>query len=164
MGTVYLAEQREPIRRRVALKVVKPGMDTTHVLARFNNERQALAMMDHPNIAQIFDAGATTSGCPYFVMEYIEGASITQYCDGKRMAIKDRRLRAKDCNTGNILDQQQAVAASSLGCIQAWTGWGYRLADVLACGCATAGSASAWRNGARHLCPVSLSHASDDCS
>jgi serine/threonine protein kinase len=64
MGTVYLAEQREPIRRRVALKVVKFGMDTSQVLARFNNERQALAMMDHPNIAQIFDAAATTKGHP----------------------------------------------------------------------------------------------------
>src|SRR5882724_9154223 len=71
MGTVYLAEQLEPIRRRVALKVVKLGMDTAQVLARFNNERQALAMMDHPNIAQIFDAGATAKGRPYFVMEYI---------------------------------------------------------------------------------------------
>ncbi len=90
MGTVYLAEQSEPIRRSVALKVVKLGMDTAQVLARFNNERQALAMMEHPNIAQIFDAGATTSGRPYFVMEYIDGASITQYCDVKRMAIKDR--------------------------------------------------------------------------
>jgi serine/threonine protein kinase/tetratricopeptide (TPR) repeat protein len=90
MGTVYLAEQLEPIRRRVALKVVKLGMDTAHVLARFNNERQALAMMDHPNIAQIFDAGATSKGCPYFVMEYIEGAPITQYCDRKRMTTKAR--------------------------------------------------------------------------
>src|SRR5688572_17360376 len=90
MGTVYLAEQREPIRRRVALKVVKLGMDTAHVLARFDNERHALAMMDHPNIARIFDAGATRSGRPYFVMEYIEGEPITQYCDGKRMAIRER--------------------------------------------------------------------------
>jgi serine/threonine protein kinase/tetratricopeptide (TPR) repeat protein len=90
MGTVYLAEQCEPICRRVALKVVKLGMDTVQVLARFNNERQALAMMDHPNIAQIFDAGATTKGRPYFVMEYIEGASITQYCDRKRMTTKER--------------------------------------------------------------------------
>src|SRR5579872_2656744 len=90
MGTVYLAEQLEPIRRRVALKVVKLGMDTAQVLARFNNERQALAMMDHPNIAQIFDAGATTKGRPYFVMEYIEGAPITQYCDRKRMTTKER--------------------------------------------------------------------------
>ena len=90
MGTVYLAEQREPIRRRVALKVVKLGMDTAQVLARFDNERQALAMMDHPNIAQIFDAGATSKGRPYFVMEYIEGAPITQYCDRKRMTTKER--------------------------------------------------------------------------
>jgi serine/threonine protein kinase/tetratricopeptide (TPR) repeat protein len=90
MGTVYLAEQLEPIRRRVALKVVKLGMDTAQVLARFNNERQALAMMDHPNIAQIFDAGATAKGCPYFVMEYIEGTPISQYCDRKRMTIKER--------------------------------------------------------------------------
>ena len=90
MGTVYLAEQREPIRRRVALKVVKLGMDTTQVLARFDNERQALAMMDHPNIAKIFDAGATGRGRPFFVMEYIEGASITEYCDQKRLTTKDR--------------------------------------------------------------------------
>ncbi len=88
MGTVYLAEQREPIRRRVALKVVKLGMDTSQVLARFDNERQALAMMDHPNIAQIFDAGATSKGRPYFVMEYIEGAPITEYCDRERMTTR----------------------------------------------------------------------------
>jgi len=90
MGTVYLAEQREPIRRRVALKVVKLGMDTGQVLARFAKERQALAMMDHPNIARIFDAGATSKGRPYFVMEYIDGVPITQYCDGKRMTIGQR--------------------------------------------------------------------------
>jgi serine/threonine protein kinase len=90
MGTVYLAEQLEPIHRSGALKVVKLGMDTAQVLARFDNERQALAMMDHPNIAQIFDAGATSKGRPYFVMEYIEGAPITQYCDRKRMTTKER--------------------------------------------------------------------------
>jgi serine/threonine protein kinase/tetratricopeptide (TPR) repeat protein len=90
MGTVYLAEQCEPIRRYVALKVVKLGMDTSQVLARFTNERQALAMMDHPNIAQIFDAGASTRGRPYFVMEYIEGAPITEYCDRKRMTARER--------------------------------------------------------------------------
>ena len=90
MGAVYLAEQLEPIRRRVALKVVKVGMDTAHVLARFNNERQALAMMDHPSIARIFDAGATRTGRPYFVMEYIEGPSITQYCDRERMNTRQR--------------------------------------------------------------------------
>ncbi len=90
MGTVYLAEQRDPIRRCVALKVVKLGMDSSEVLARFANERQTLAMMDHPNIARIFDAGATPKGRPYFVMEYIEGAPITMYCDGKRMTIVQR--------------------------------------------------------------------------
>src|SRR4029079_2167647 len=83
MGTVYLAEQLEPIRRRVALKVVKVGMDTAQVLAPCTSERQALAMMDHLHIAQIFDAGATAQGRPYFVMEYIEGAPITEYCDSK---------------------------------------------------------------------------------
>ena len=90
MGTVYLADQLEPIRRRVALKVVKLGMDTVQVLARFNTERQALAILDHPNIARIFDAGATPKGRPYFVMEYIEGAPITQYCDDRRMTIAHR--------------------------------------------------------------------------
>src|SRR5579862_3457815 len=90
MGTVYLAEQREPIRRSVALKVIKLGMDTGQVLARFANERQALAMMDHPNIARIIDAGATSKGRPYFVMEYIEGVTITQYCDSHRMTIGQR--------------------------------------------------------------------------
>jgi eukaryotic-like serine/threonine-protein kinase len=90
MGSVYLAEQREPIRRSVALKVVKLGMDTGQVLARFANERQTLALMDHPNIARIFDAGATPKGRPYFVMEYIEGVPITQYCDRNRMAIGQR--------------------------------------------------------------------------
>ena len=90
MGTVYLAEQREPIRRLVALKVIKLGMDTSHVLARFVNERQTLALMDHPNIARIFDAAATPKGRPYFVMEYIEGVPVTQYCDRKRMTVAKR--------------------------------------------------------------------------
>ena len=90
MGTVYLAEQREPIRRFVALKVVKLGMDTSQVLARFAKERQALAMMDHSNIARIFDAGATARGRPFFVMEYIDGVPITQFCDSKRMTVGQR--------------------------------------------------------------------------
>jgi serine/threonine protein kinase/tetratricopeptide (TPR) repeat protein len=90
MGTVYLAAQHDPIRREVALKVVKLGMDTSQVLARFANERQALAILDHPNIARIFDAGATSKGRPYFVMEYIPGEAITDYCDGKRMPIGER--------------------------------------------------------------------------
>src|SRR5256885_3328132 len=80
-GTVYLAEQETPVRRKVALKILKPGMDTRSVIARFEAERQALAMMDHPNIARVFDAGATDAGLPYFVMELVRGVKITEYCD-----------------------------------------------------------------------------------
>jgi serine/threonine protein kinase len=80
-GIVFLAEQEEPVRRQVALKVIKPGMDTRSVIARFEVERQALAMMEHPNIAQVFDAGATGNGRPFFVMELVRGAKITEYCD-----------------------------------------------------------------------------------
>src|SRR5260221_2801272 len=80
-GVVYMAEQEAPVRRRVALKIIKPGMDTKSVIARFEAERQALALMDHPNIAKVFDAGATESGRPYFVMELVRGVKITEYCD-----------------------------------------------------------------------------------
>ena len=80
-GVVYVAEQTEPVRRRVALKVIKLGMDTKQVVARFEAERQALAMMDHPNIAKVLDAGATETGRPYFVMELVRGIRITEYCD-----------------------------------------------------------------------------------
>src|SRR5215472_7986984 len=81
MGIVYLAEQREPIHRRVALKVLKRGDDSPSFIARFESERQALAMMDHPNIARVYDAGATEDGRPYFAMEYVPGIPITEYCD-----------------------------------------------------------------------------------
>src|SRR5436190_14023970 len=80
-GLVYMAEQQEPVRRRVALKIIKLGMDTKNVVARFEAERQALAMMDHSNIAAVYDAGATETGRPYFVMELVRGTTITQYCD-----------------------------------------------------------------------------------
>ena len=90
MGIVYLAEQREPIRRQVALKVIKLGMDTKEVIARFESERQALALMNHPNIAKVLDAGATEEGRPYFVMEYVKGISITRYCDRNRLSTKER--------------------------------------------------------------------------
>ena len=80
-GVVYVAEQKTPVRRRVALKIIKLGMDTRQVVARFEAERQALAMMDHPNIAKVFDAGATETGRPYFVMELVRGIPITAYCD-----------------------------------------------------------------------------------
>jgi serine/threonine protein kinase len=89
-GDVYLAQQTEPIRRRVALKVLKPGMDTKAVLARFDAERQALAMMDHPNIAKIFDAGQTKHGYPYFVMEFVEGEPITDYADRYKLTTRER--------------------------------------------------------------------------
>ena len=80
-GVVFMAEQQEPLVRRVALKVIKLGMDTKEVIARFEAERQALAMMDHPNIAKVLDAGATETGRPYFVMELVRGVKITDYCD-----------------------------------------------------------------------------------
>src|SRR5262249_9177155 len=80
-GVAFLAEQARPVRRKVALKVLKPGMDTRQVVARFEAERQALALMDHPNIAKVFDGGATASGRPYFVMELVKGVPITDFCD-----------------------------------------------------------------------------------
>jgi serine/threonine protein kinase/predicted Zn-dependent protease len=90
MGTVFMAEQSEPIERRVALKIIKPGMDTQQVIARFEAERQALAMMDHPNIAKVLDAGATDTGRPYFVMELVKGIPITRYCDQQHLSVKER--------------------------------------------------------------------------
>jgi serine/threonine protein kinase len=89
-GVVYMAEQEEPVRRRVALKVIKLGMDTKQVIARFEAERQALAMMDHPNIAKVLDAGATEAGRPYFVMELVRGIKITDYCDQNNLPTRDR--------------------------------------------------------------------------
>jgi serine/threonine protein kinase/tetratricopeptide (TPR) repeat protein len=89
-GVVFMAEQRHPVTRRVALKIIKPGMDTRQVIARFEAERQALAMMDHPNIAAVFDAGATERGRPYFVMELVQGVPITQYCDRAGLSTEQR--------------------------------------------------------------------------
>jgi len=89
-GVVYMAEQEEPVRRRVALKVIKLGMNTKSVIARFEAERQALALMDHPNIAKVFDAGATENGRPYFVMELVRGIKITEYCDQNNLSTEER--------------------------------------------------------------------------
>ena len=98
-GTVFLAEQREPIARSVALKVIKLGMDTAHVIARFEAERQALEVMDHPNIARVLDAGVTASGRPYFVMELCHGVPITEHCDRNRLTIRERlALVAQVCH------------------------------------------------------------------
>src|SRR3954469_5797219 len=90
MGVVFMATQTEPIQRTVAIKIIKPGMDTRQVIARFEAERQAVAMMDHPNIAKVLDAGTTDSGRPYFVMELVKGVPITKYCDDKHLPIRER--------------------------------------------------------------------------
>ncbi|MCA8972324.1 MAG: serine/threonine protein kinase, partial [Planctomycetes bacterium] len=101
-GTVYVAEQLEPIRRTVAIKVLKAGMDSRSVLARFEVERHVLAMMQHPNIAQIIDAGTTTLGRPYFVMERIEGVPLTDYCDARRLSNRARlRIFVEVCRAVN---------------------------------------------------------------
>ena len=92
MGTVYRAEQSQPVKRQVALKLIKVGMDSRNVLARFDAERQALAMMDHPNIARVYDGGATETGQPFFVMEFVHGVTITDYCDHHRLSV-DARLQ-----------------------------------------------------------------------
>ncbi len=89
-GVVYVAEQSEPVRRRVALKIIKLGMDTRAVIARFEAERQALALMDHPNIAKVYDGGATETGRPYFVMELVRGIKITDYCDQNNLSTGER--------------------------------------------------------------------------
>ena len=99
MGIVYLAEQSQPIRRQVALKVIKPGMDSKRVIARFEAERQALALLDHPSIAHIYEAGTTGSGRPYFAMEYVGGAPITEHCNRHKLTIKQRlRLFQRVCD------------------------------------------------------------------
>src|SRR5262245_45563266 len=90
MGDVWLAEQTRPVKRRVAIKVIKAGMDTARVVARFEAERQALAVMSHPAIAQVFDAGATPEGRPFFAMEYVRGEAITAYCDKHRLTTRQR--------------------------------------------------------------------------
>src|SRR5437660_5330397 len=90
MGTVGMAQQTAPVKRLVAVKLVKPGMDSRQVLARFEAERQALAMMDHANIAKVLDAGAAENGRPYFVMELVKGTPITRYCDENRLTPRER--------------------------------------------------------------------------
>src|SRR5262249_18009268 len=92
MGAVWMAEQREPVKRLVAVKRIKPGMDSGAVLARFEAERQALALMDHPNIARVFDAGTTPDGRPFFVMELVKGVPITRFCDDRRLSPRERLL------------------------------------------------------------------------
>src|SRR5262249_23797376 len=98
-GIVWAAEQREPVKRRVALKIIKLGMDTRQVIARFEAERQALALMDHPNIAKVLDAGSRETGRPYFVMELVKGVPILEYCDTERLDTRSRlELFTKVCH------------------------------------------------------------------
>ena len=110
MGVVFVADQSEPVKRRVALKVIKPGMDSKEVVARFEAERQALALMEHPNIAKVFDAGMTPDGRPYFAMELINGAPITQYCDARKLGIQERlTLFVQVCNAVQHAHQKGVI-------------------------------------------------------
>ncbi|MCA9200510.1 MAG: serine/threonine protein kinase, partial [Planctomycetales bacterium] len=109
-GVVYMAEQEHPVRRQVALKIIKPGMDTREVIARFEAERQALALMDHPNIAKVFDAGATSSGRPYFVMELVKGVPITDFCDKNKFTTRKRlELFVAICNAVQHAHQKGVI-------------------------------------------------------
>lgn len=110
MGIVYMAEQEEPVRRRVALKIIKLGMDTKQVVARFEAERQALALMDHPNIAKVLDGGATETGRPYFVMELVQGVPITVFCDKNKLSAQERlRLFIPVCQAIQSAHQKRII-------------------------------------------------------
>jgi WD40 repeat protein/serine/threonine protein kinase len=110
MGLVYLAEQKEPVRRKVALKIIKPGMDSKQVIARFEAERQTLAVLDHPNVAHVYDAGCTETGRPYFVMEHVKGLPITRYCDDNRLTIEQRlRLFEQVCEAVHHAHQKGII-------------------------------------------------------
>jgi serine/threonine protein kinase/Tol biopolymer transport system component/Flp pilus assembly protein TadD len=110
MAVVYMAEQERPVRRKVALKIIKLGMDTKQVIARFEAERQALAIMDHPNIAKVFDAGTTETGRPYFVMELVKGVSITEYCDKNKLGTRERLdLFVQVCNATKHAHQKGII-------------------------------------------------------
>ena len=110
MGLVYLAEQQEPVKRRIALKIIKPGMDSKEVIARFEAERQTLAVLDHPNIAHVFDAGMTETGRPYFVMEHVRGLSITEYSDERKLSVEERlKLFKEVCETVHHAHQKGII-------------------------------------------------------
>jgi len=109
MGEVWLAEQSEPIHRAVALKLIKAGMDTKTVIARFESERQALALMDHPNIARVFDGGSTPEGRPFFVMEFVPGMAINRYCDKHELTLQQRLELFMDVCEGVQHAHQKAI-------------------------------------------------------
>src|SRR5437867_11781697 len=109
-GVVFMAEQVEPVQRKVALKIIKAGMDTKEVIARFEAERQAIALMDHPNIARALDAGATAAGRPYFVMELVRGIAITDYCDQAKLPTRERlQLFMKVCQAVQHAHQKGVI-------------------------------------------------------
>ncbi len=113
MGEVWLAEQLRPIRRQVALKLIKPGMDTAQVIARFEAERQALAVMDHPGIAKVFDAGITPQGRSYFAMEYVRGEPLTHYCDRHRLPVEsDWRSSCTSAKRSNMRTRRASSIAT----------------------------------------------------
>ena len=115
MGTVWVAEQLQPVRRKVAIKLVKAGMDSRQVLARFEAERQALAVMDHPHIAKVFDGGISEQGRPFFVMEYVKGVPLTEYCDQARLSLASGSScsfrSARQCST--LTRKESSTAISS---------------------------------------------------
>jgi hypothetical protein len=113
-GSVFMAEQTTPVQRKVALKIIKAGMDTRQVIARFEAERQALALMDHPNIAKVFDAGVTDTGRPYFVMELVKGTPITKYCDEHRLMPRQRlELFIQVCQLSSTRTRRGSSTATS---------------------------------------------------
>ena len=126
MGEVWLAEQKQPVRRRVALKLIKAGMDTREVVARFESERQALALMNHPGIAKVFDGGSTEQGRPYFVMEYVAGIPATIYCDKHRLSIRERlrvvhpRVRSRTARPSEGYHSSRPEALQHLGDGSGW--------------------------------------------
>jgi serine/threonine-protein kinase len=115
-GVVYLAEQVQPIHREVALKAVKPGLASREVLARFETERQALTLLDHPHIARVLDAGTSSTGRPFFVMEYVDGCPITDYCDQQRLSISSRlELFIDVCHAVGHAHRQGILHRDTLG-------------------------------------------------
>ena len=113
MGEVWFADQTAPVRRRVAVKLVKPGLASPEVFARFEAERQALALMDHPCIASVYDAALTEDGRPYFVMEYVAGVPITEHCDRQQLSVRERlELFIKVCNGIHHAHQKGIIQAS----------------------------------------------------